>query len=632
MFGHLVKTVALAGLVEATLLPRRFTSTHADPPVEPMELATTSNQVVAATWRIKVYYVNLDSSTERKACAQGQLEELQTTAGDYDLVVDFERFPAVEFHECTDAASCIEERPKCFPMNKTGYVHHGLTQHLEGEAKTHMVRGVLGNWCSHLWLIGKLRDEAASYNYFLVLEDDVILHQDFAKSLSELFNAHPHHWDMIAIDTFAGSGPNDGSLPSDDRFKHGEKVDHLPLYTLSQSMNSYWGAHAWLLSSQTVSQFYKFMSHLPAVPLDWVPKATRPLHVGIWAYQPGTVMQRENAPQDLVDRLDSKCAAEKGSDIAWSPLLKQALSSKMSSGIPREIVVLGMHESGTKLMVDLIERNLAKPNDMNLCRNYSSWAFCGQVWKHTHPSNLDAVEKLRQNAGFGNFSEVVAVVVVRHPFAQLRSMQTRMGDVDCKAGGSEVHQFDKPCRYHEPSFFEANSVRSKRAMCTPRGAEVGACWASMTEAWNSYVTAYGRLVNAGVFAKVVIVRYEDIMESPIPLLRRIAHFANLRVAPQPTEVPLFQETPLGFDVAGRQTHEAVLSKLGTNDYGLKLKCSELNTLCNGLDRSVMSLYGYRGCEKVWSGFDELIFNGDKYISVNQVSQLLSIEPQRVCVN
>lgn len=580
-------------------------------------------------WRMKVYYVNVDASIDRNACAARQLKDLSAAAAAQGISIDYARFPAVTFNWCTNSSSCMQERPLCFPSGKVGYIHHGLTEELDGDAKAHMVRGVLGNWCSHLWAIEGMTREMGRYDFFLILEDDVILLPHFLDSLSVLFNNHPHHWDLIALDTFTGAGPSSGTLPHADRF---DQSGNLPLYTISQSMNSYWGAHAWLLSTQTIVQFYGFMRQLPAVPLDWVPKATRPLHRGFWAYQPGAILQRESAPKDALQNLSRSCINQQGSDIAVQqrsfshlnqipkPVVVSAPISQ-TNRVPREIVVLGLYESGTKLLVDFLERNLAYPDGRRACKDYAEWAFCGQTWKHTYPRRLEQIEALRRKAGFGNFSEAVAVVIVRHPFAQLRSMSKRQKDVSCGAG-----KWSR-CKYREPSRNEFPAKRAEIAPCTEEGQKVNACWSSTVEAWSSYMRAYRQLEKAGIFHKTLILRYEDVVEAPWAALVRVSRAAEVPMAVRDVRC---REEPIGFATGGLLSHTNALKKLATNDYNETLTCSEMHGMCDKLDKEMMKLHGYRGCDKAWPGFDELIYNGNKYTDVSMVRQLFNDAPEDVC--
>lgn len=609
---------------------------HAESVATRSELIATGPadaNVSAYKWRMKVYYVNLATSVDRKACTASQLKRLSAAAAVKGITIEYERFPAVQFSECTDPASCIQERPRCFPLNKTGYVHHGLKEVLEGEERTHMVRGVLGNWCSHLWAIEAMTRETDAYDFFLIVEDDVILLPRFLDSLIDLIGTRPHHWDLIAMDTFKGSGPDKGSLPSRDRF---DSSSSLPLYTLTQSMNSYWGAHAWLLSSNTVTQFYGFMRNIPAVPLDWVPKASRPLHRGFWAYQPGTILQRESATDDAVKGVGNQCSSEEGSDIEDGrvlPRLSRAPHAPVARhqappAAPREIVVLGFYESGTDVVVDLLEKNLDYPNWGKACKDDSK-QLCGRHWKHVYPRHLPTVEKLRMEAGFEGFSEAVAVVVVRHPFSQLRSMRRRQEEVVCN-GAEWGH-----CVYNAPTWHKFPGDREDVSPCTEEGEKVGACWANVVEAWNSYMKAYASLSKSGIFHATIILRYEDLVEAPWRAVLRVSWVASVpRISPDPAspQQARFQDDPVGFDTEGRLSHSQALEKLSSLDYGENITCEEWQGMCDRLDPELLNAHGYYGCDNVWPGFDELIFHGDTYARVHDVLHLFRDAPRPVCIS
>lgn len=260
--------------------------------------------------RVKVYYVNVDSSVIRSECIRSQLEPISLEATSKGAVLHFERYSAVTFTSCKDPASCLVERPECFPTGKVGYIHHGRDG--KPEEKARMIRGVLGNWCSHLIMLRKLLQETSNYDYFLVIEDDVIFRAGFIDSLLALLKEFPHNWHLVTMDTFSNR-----HFPEHDTWT-GNASRGLPLYALSETKNTYWGAHAWLMSSFTLKGFARWFERTPGIPLDWLTKVPHPPHVGLWAYQPSTLMQRQHVSEEEVNHLPSACRTVNGSDIIGS--------------------------------------------------------------------------------------------------------------------------------------------------------------------------------------------------------------------------------------------------------------------------------------------------------------------------
>lgn len=260
--------------------------------------------------RVKVYYVNVDSSVIRSECIRSQLEPLIAEATSKNALLHFERYSAVTFTTCRDPASCLAERPECFPTGKVGYIHHGRDG--KPEEKARMIRGVLGNWCSHLLMLRQLRQDASNYDYFLVIEDDVIFRAGFIDSLLALTRNFPHNWHLVTMDTFSNR-----RAPDHDTWT-GNTSRGLPLFALSETKNTYWGAHAWLYSSFTLKGFARWFERTPGIPLDWLTKVPHPPHIGLWAYQPSTLMQRQHVSEEEVSRLPDACRTLNGSDIIGS--------------------------------------------------------------------------------------------------------------------------------------------------------------------------------------------------------------------------------------------------------------------------------------------------------------------------
>merc|ERR1719210_2853705 len=117
-------------------------------------------------------------------------------------------------------------------------------------------------------LMNKIREkknETRYWDYYFMFEDDAILLPSFTSSLVQVLNAYPDFWTLVAFDTF--NRPKDLPIPINDYI-----MSELPLYSISGTTGTYWGAHAWLLASEYVERFIQFYKNSPTMPLDWVPK------------------------------------------------------------------------------------------------------------------------------------------------------------------------------------------------------------------------------------------------------------------------------------------------------------------------------------------------------------------------
>jgi len=521
--------------------------------------------------------------------------------------LEFERFPAVTFSNCTTIAQCMEERPECFPTNNAGYIHHGLVEGAETSAK--MIRGVLGNWCSHLRLLEHMARAKHAYNFFLLLEDDFILSDKFAAGLNKVLVTMPHYWNLIALDTFGGGG----RVPEQDSFGS-ESTLGLRLNSLSSTMNSYWGAHAWLVNDEHLQRFVSFYRSTPAIPLDWVTKASHPLHMGIWSLETGGIHQRQHVGASDLVALPAACVDMKGSDLlgggmqysmrlARSPAqASSAISQAVVNDVPiarrpaaperrsqpAKVVVLGMFGSGAQFVQDLIRSNLAKPGAKAL-------EVSDHVWRHIHPSRLIA--------GDPEWSHTVAAIVVRHPFSQLRAIQRKQSfwHLSCRnEGAAGSHGIDSGC-----GLTNGTSGFDERA-CRP-GQTPASCWNSIPEAWNSYMSSY-KSIQRGMFKKVIRLRYEDVVENPRLALMQVGLAAGMH----PSTIDAEISEAVFWGQTGDADYVRALHKLSVKDYGTNFKCPELHALCRRLNRGLLFSNGYHGCQADWPGFAQLIYNGTDY--------------------
>lgn len=101
-----------------------------------------------------------------------------------------------------------------------------------------------------------------------------------------------------------------------------------------------------------------------------------------------------------------------------------------------------------------------------------------------------------------------------------------------------------------------------------------------------------------MFRKVVVVRYEDMMQLPRVVVKDIAR--SLGVAHQ-IDV---QELPTSImDQWREEAHDATYRQF---------KCAEVRAVCAQVNKKLLFKYGYHGCQSVWPGYSELLRHPDVY--------------------
>lgn len=555
--------------------------------------------------RIKVYYLNSHSNTSssnaRDLCMHHQLKEVRLQAASLGLDIAFESWPMVQFRHCWDAASCLAEHPQCFPdacVSYTSFLDKGK------------VRFQLGLWCSIYRLLKASTEENEKYDYVMVMRDDVAILGNFALRMSQFLREFPEHWTSVALDATSTAFPPQDAWPN-------TTSKGLPLFSMSGTRGTYQGVRAFIMHGSRMKRFLRFYESVPAVPTDLLSKVPRPMHLGMWAFQPGAIRARMSMEPQELQSLGYGCDAAQLPDTPQAPprtsdeiqtTSKSLLLRQTGTTSPREMVLFGMYDSGTKMLSEMIRHNLEEPNGVRVCKNYTMWGYCGRVWKHTNPHRIMELETLRncsRCSKLGNLKDAVAVVMVRHPFSLVRSLQRHSYDMQC--GG----KLDRPCYYPEPAMSwlertQAGMPRLKSAPCDKQMELGDECWKSLPDAWNNYVSGYRQLNR--VFHKTVILRYEDVVEDPESAMRRIASAVDL---PMPKDVVAVKRA-LGKPGQGFADKGSALDKLATLDYASNYSCSELEALCKRIDRGLLFQLGYHGCQHFWPAWGEMIFHGFTY--------------------
>eukprot|EP00746_Dinoflagellata_sp_MGD_P147161 gnl/MRDRNA2_/MRDRNA2_79540_c0_seq1.p1 gnl/MRDRNA2_/MRDRNA2_79540_c0~~gnl/MRDRNA2_/MRDRNA2_79540_c0_seq1.p1 ORF type:complete len:622 (-),score=87.86 gnl/MRDRNA2_/MRDRNA2_79540_c0_seq1:15-1880(-) len=552
---------------------------------------------------IEAFFINIISSTQRADCMNRQLSQIADLFKTAGVNFIHHRYPGVE-----PTQSSIEEALKspqmaqCFPSNKVANLTHP-------GADINEWKGVLGNTCAHMKLVDMLSGRKSQQaDYYMMFEDDVVFNpENFVSSVVDFVKNDKGHYTLLALDTFQAiwhkgqvvNSVNKKEFMSWDPPKGERATGELDIYSFSSAWG-YWGAHSWLLPRTRLAQFRQHMHVRPTAPLDWYPKMRSQHHISFMAFQTNSVRQFRFADQAFTDMaaLPKSCLEMSVSDIVppaneaktFSKIVKnepQVAPKNDLLGPDNEVIILGMYDTGTNLFHNLLVHNIEEVHNVSLCKDYSGWAYCGQVWKHTHPSRLAEAQKFRQGkyGNNGDFKSATAVVIVRHPFSLIESIRSGQNyDVDC--GNFAL---DDTCMYITPTGQrlknQAGNSRVENPICVP-GEQ--ACWPSMAAAWNSYTEGYLKTL-PDLFKHVEILRYEDIVELPQDTMQRLGvdlemdlDFTNW--TPQDAHAK-----KLGGD------HASSLKKLQARDYGAKYSEEEKQQLCAQLDHGLMNTLGYKGC-------------------------------------
>lgn len=297
------------------------------------------------------------------------------------------------------------------------------------------------------------------------------------------------------------------------------------------------------------------------MPADWLTKLPRPLHLGMWAFNPKKIQQMRFLSDTELRKEDlaSVCAEESDSDIAPGtenikmPVgLRRVRQTAATLQSTSEVVILGMSGSGAKELKNLIRETLEEPRHMKLCTGDVE-NECGKVRLDFDPERWSELSDLRGKEA-ASLQEVVALVVVRHPFSVAEEVMH----------GSSKQVCGKACQ----------------KMC-----ESGSKWTRSTCQWSANMASYANISKAGIFKRVQFVRYEDIIELPDMVAGRVAQATN---APAP-----LKEMKRG----------TVSDKLEYRDG----HCQQLHDLCSGVDQGKLWEYGYHGCQMYTNSYTKRIF-------------------------
>lgn len=527
--------------------------------------------------RVKAFYItgaNADP-TELEEQLRGEAESLSATGGS----LQYEPFAEIPL-SCSDGLSCLKEKPECFHTSAVGLRSDGVQMGTDDFVA----------WCSQIMLLKHIADHPSSdADYVLVLQKGAKLIGGLRDGYHQVLSKFPgHDWTLVSL----------GTHSTCEKSEIEQNMISPQMHSISPIRGAYLGGQGWLIRVERVARLVRHLTSLPASALDEALKMPHPMHLAMWAYQHGAVS-------------DSGATTLATAGVLHPVGLRQLPDTGVSQtrDKPREVLIFGMYNTGSKVITDLIRDNLAWPSRVKLCKNYTAWGYCGRIWKHTHPDRVAELAQLRQCSDPGcedyeDLRETVAVVIVRHPFSLIRSVQVHHYDLQCTTTDSQSFaEVDLPCHYKEPADWwmhwdQKGMPRLRAAPCA--SPDSNPCWGSIPEAWNSYIAGVKRLRN--YFHDVVLVRYEDVDEYPRLSLLPIADAVGV---PRPDAVKT-TDRAMGWPQNNANGREGSLQKLSLPDYGANFTCLEMSKICAKLDRQALFELGYHGCQHSWPGYRELL--------------------------
>lgn len=177
---------------------------------------------------------------------------------------------------------------------------------------------------------------------------------------------------------------------------------------------------------------------------------------------------------------------------------------------------------------------------------------------------------------------VVPVVMVRNPLSWLRSIKKAPYELAKCVDGDDW--LEKPCAHNFPAGYVKESF----------GMKLKAQFQHLTGLWARWTESYEPILRKH-FGKVLIVRYEDLVQHTEHVVRRIGNTLQLTL---PDQIDII-ETPAKSHGAALG-HEAAMERIHNKEYMEEFTDDELSLVCDQLKffADVMIKYGYSDCRQI----------------------------------
>lgn len=249
------------------------------------------------------------------------------------------------------------------------------------------------------------------------------------------------------------------------------------------------------------------------------------------------------------------------------------------------ISIFGLFNSGTNLLQSLFfNGNKA----LSVCPDSSHSRWRGEVsckhsqpWKHAHPSVVSAWLDSKSVA-----DQQLCVYIVRNPFSILDATHRHSYDLrDCF---QKKNWLSAPCRCNE--LLCAVGRKGRPPGCGPDHkfcAERQKEFESVVDIWNVFVSGYvRRAANAGRH-RVALVRYEDLVITPIETLTKITAVLGVRLEKSTVLSVLHAKA----NQLGGNSDDAI-EKIRRRSYLQAYSKTMIRFACAKLDRSLTKRFDY----------------------------------------
>lgn len=203
------------------------------------ELAAVAPSEVPAPSTVlkRVFYINLDSSTDRR-------DHMEHALSGFPGAV--KRVPAVKVNEL--------DREPLAPF----VTQQGLDDSLKGKY-SELVRKTIACWMSHVTLWQSLEKDLEPEERVLILEDDVQFPANWVDNVSETLAGAPAGWDLLKVCGW-------GQHRSADVVNENWAVPRWP--ALEEGRHMYMGSCGYIISGSSVSRALKHVLSQPIKDID----------------------------------------------------------------------------------------------------------------------------------------------------------------------------------------------------------------------------------------------------------------------------------------------------------------------------------------------------------------------------
>lgn len=170
--------------------------------------------------KLKTFYINLDKNEDRR-----KLIETYYSKTDMHNVIPLERFSAIR-GDTININKLLT--PEALDELKLTEMRGYRTKHYQ------LTRGAIGCYVSHYILMQHLQNDLV-HDYYLIFEDDAIIHPSIYSSIKKLLKNAPEDWDILLLGTHR---------------LHGEQVNFM-----FNRVSRFWGTAGYIINKKAAIKF-----------------------------------------------------------------------------------------------------------------------------------------------------------------------------------------------------------------------------------------------------------------------------------------------------------------------------------------------------------------------------------------